>query len=246
MLQHRLVAHRGYQRKYPENTLLAMTEAVQAGARYLETDIQFTRDLVPVLYHDQALARVSGREGFIHDLSAAEATALPASEPFRLGDAFAAECIAPLTALVDFLQQNPEVNAFVEVKEEAVARVGTAQALEILQPLLAPLGERAVLISFDADFIAHARVAGYPRVGLVLKTWAQADSQHTGEIDPEFVFVNAKLIPDGDDLARFAPLLVVYEIADPQQAIALFERGADMVETFNIGGMIEALSSHSL
>lgn len=39
MLTDRLVAHRGYQKRYPENTLLGFTKAIEAGAHYIETDI---------------------------------------------------------------------------------------------------------------------------------------------------------------------------------------------------------------
>jgi len=47
-----LVAHRGSSGTSPENSLLAFTEAVEAGADMLEIDIQFTNDSVIVAYHD--------------------------------------------------------------------------------------------------------------------------------------------------------------------------------------------------
>jgi len=246
MLRHRLVAHRGYQRNFPENTLIAMTAAVTAGALYIETDIQFTRDQRPVLYHDPFLARVSGLEGNIGDLSEADAIATPASEPFRFGERFAAETIAPLNALVKFLQNHQEVTAFIEAKEEAIAAVGREKAGNILLDALKPVQDQTVLISFDSDFIAVAKAQGFPRVGLVLKEWSQIDSDATKSIDPAFIFTNIKHIPDTEDLSRFSSILVVYEVAEPEVAISLFNRGADMVETFDIGGMINSLASHSL
>lgn len=246
MLAQRLVAHRGYQRKYPENTLLAITEAINAGATHIETDIQFTSDLQPVLYHDPFLARVSGMDGNICELTAAEVCALPAFEPFRLGETYKSETIASLAALVTLLQQQPQITAFIEAKEEAIAQMGKEQALNILSKTLAPVQRQAVLISFDAEFIALARTSGYPRVGLVLKNWAQIDSPQTLAIQPDYIFSNEKHIPVEEDLGRFDSLLVVYEITDPQTAITLFNRGADMVETFDIGGMIAELAHHSL
>jgi len=246
MLRHRLVAHRGYQRNFPENTLIAMTAAVAAGALYIETDIQFTRDQRPVLYHDPFLARVSGLEGNIGDLNEADALATPASEPFRFGERFATETIAPLSALVDFLQNHREVTAFIEAKEEAIAAVGRETACHTLMTALAPVQDQSVLISFDSDFIAVAKAQGFPRVGLVVKDWPQIDSEATRAIDPAFIFTNIKHIPDSEDLSRFSAIVVVYEVAEPDIAINLFNRGADMVETFDIGGMIDSLASHSL
>lgn len=245
MLQHRLVAHRGFQRQYPENSLLAMAKAVAAGARFVETDIQFTQDRQPVLYHDPYLNRISGREGNIADLSLAQVLSIPASEPFRFGDKFQHESVASLADFVDFLQQQPQVTAFVEIKEEAIAGLGIADAFALVEALLKPLAERAVLISFDVDFIRHAREQGYPQVGIVIKSWTQVDAADTAAIAPDYIFTNVKHIPANEDLNRFASIVVVYEIDDPAQAIALFNRGADMVETFDIGGMISALAAQS-
>jgi glycerophosphoryl diester phosphodiesterase len=47
-----LVAHRGSSGTSPENSLLAFSEAVAAGADMLEIDIQFTKDSAIVAYHD--------------------------------------------------------------------------------------------------------------------------------------------------------------------------------------------------
>lgn len=46
-----LVAHRGYAAKYPENTIEACQAAVDAGAKWVEVDVQM-QGSVPVLSHD--------------------------------------------------------------------------------------------------------------------------------------------------------------------------------------------------
>jgi hypothetical protein len=71
------------------------------------------------------------------------------------------------------------------------------------------------------------------------------DAADTTAIAPDYIFTNVKHIPADEDLNRFGSIVVVYEIDDPEQAIALFNSGADMVETFDIGGMISALAAHS-
>lgn len=45
------VAHRGYKAQWPENTLLAMRAAVEAGAQGVETDVHLTKDGVVVMSH---------------------------------------------------------------------------------------------------------------------------------------------------------------------------------------------------
>ncbi|KAI9673343.1 MAG: hypothetical protein M1829_004110 [Trizodia sp. TS-e1964] len=61
------IAHRGYQAKYPENTLISFAGAVQVGAQALETDIHLSKDGVVVLSHDGNLKRCYGRDEKIAD-----------------------------------------------------------------------------------------------------------------------------------------------------------------------------------
>lgn len=65
-------AHRGGGGDAPENTLPAFEAAVAMGYRYLETDVQVTRDGVPIAFHDSRLDRITDRSGAVVDLSLAE------------------------------------------------------------------------------------------------------------------------------------------------------------------------------
>ena len=65
-------AHRGASETRPENTMTAFYEGVALGANGIETDVQMTLDGVPVLFHDDALLRVTGEPGSIGDYTLAE------------------------------------------------------------------------------------------------------------------------------------------------------------------------------
>lgn len=65
-------AHRGGGGDAPENTLPAFDAAVAMGYRYLETDVQVTRDGVPIAFHDSRLDRLTDRPGAVVELSLAE------------------------------------------------------------------------------------------------------------------------------------------------------------------------------
>lgn len=53
------INHRGMQYEAPENTLPAFRLSVGAGYHFVETDVQFTSDNVPVLLHDPTLNRTA-------------------------------------------------------------------------------------------------------------------------------------------------------------------------------------------
>ena len=54
-----LIMHRGYNRVAPENTLSAFKLAAEMGYQYVECDIQFTKDGVPMILHDTTVTRTS-------------------------------------------------------------------------------------------------------------------------------------------------------------------------------------------
>lgn len=60
-------AHRGASHYAPENTMLAFYLGIWMGANGIETDVQLTADGVPVLFHDDALLRVTGQPGHVRD-----------------------------------------------------------------------------------------------------------------------------------------------------------------------------------
>lgn len=246
MLADRLVAHRGYPKHYPENTLLGMTAAIEAGAHFIETDILFSADQQPVLYHDNLMTRISGEENAVHLLTLDELINRPANEPERLGNQFIGQTITRLHDLVTLLAQHPQVTAFIEMKRSGLHIVGIEAAYDIVTHILAPVREQCVLISFSDEFINYAHQQGFPRLGLVLKDWEERQGDLIQRIQPEFIFCDTDKVPEGASLDEITPTWVVYEVEEPDQAIAWFERGADMVETFDIGGMLENLAHRAL
>ncbi|HEY6564294.1 MAG TPA: glycerophosphodiester phosphodiesterase family protein, partial [Pirellulaceae bacterium] len=80
-----LVAHRGLPFRFPENSWLGYRHAVAAGAKWLETDVQLTADGIPILYHDDDTARMSGRPGSLADVSISDLQKLGVFHPERFG-----------------------------------------------------------------------------------------------------------------------------------------------------------------
>jgi glycerophosphoryl diester phosphodiesterase len=237
-----LVAHRGYQKLYPENTLLGYQKAIEAGALYFETDIQLSADLQPVLYHEARLKRVSGIKGKVNELPLKELIKLPAHEPRRLGQTFTSETITPLAALVQLLGKHPEVRAYIEVKQEALDFAGIEATYTAIAQCLSPAASQCCLMSYHYGFIKYARDKGWKACGLVLKKWRDLNSPIVQSIKPDTIFCNYKKIPKQAQLDQLQLETVLFEITDAEQARYWLERGASKIETFDIGTMIKAMA----
>lgn len=75
----RPVAHRGLHdlaKGIPENSLAAAAAAI-AGDFPIELDIQPSQDGVAMVFHDEEMARLTGREGLVTDYTAAELAQIP-------------------------------------------------------------------------------------------------------------------------------------------------------------------------
>ena len=65
------VGHRGWYLA-PENTLAAYRESYNHGFKYVECDVQFTKDGVAVLLHDDTIDRTSNGGGYLSQMTYAE------------------------------------------------------------------------------------------------------------------------------------------------------------------------------
>jgi glycerophosphoryl diester phosphodiesterase len=193
-----------------------------------------------VLSHDSTLERLSGRDLAIHRLSADALAALPLCEPERFGDRFAGERFATLRVVADLLAARAGLTAFIELKREGLSFLGAARALDAVAAVLPPGAVRAIPISFDYGAMALAREHGWPQVGIVLEQWADARAPQVARLAPDYVFCDRERIPADADLAGLPGRSVIYEVGDARTARALLARGAAMLETFDIGGLLAA------
>lgn len=236
-----IVAHRGWARRYPENTLLALEAAIQAGARWVEIDVQLSADGYPVLFHDRDLQRMCGVPGAIHELTLSQLRALPCHEPRKFGERFHEEGIASLGAFAQLLLRFPEVRAFVEIKRVALERFGNEVVLEKALGALEPARAQCALISFSLPFLHVARRTPGLSLGAVFDRWSERDQASVWDLAPEYVFCDLDGLPAQGELKHESARTAIYEVADPAVARALGARGVELVESFAVGEMIAAL-----
>lgn len=143
-----IVAHRGLTSVHLENTLAAFTSAFEAGADGVEFDVQLTRDLMPMVFHDRELARLVGVNNNIDDLSLEELRGLR-----QKSDRYAMDY--PISTLEEVLTAMPEGKLInIELKETTGMKgaLGMAKVLEVIAPFKHKL--KIVISSFDAPILA--------------------------------------------------------------------------------------------
>jgi glycerophosphoryl diester phosphodiesterase len=228
-----LIAHRGYPARLPENTLPSIEAALQAGARYIEVDVQLSKDAEPVLFHDRNLQRLCDRDGAIHDYDWQEI------QEFRIQE----HALPHIKELVALLRQHPEVTVFIELKRISLEHFGCQTVLAQVLPELQAIKTQVVLISYSLEVMQLLRDNDDYPVGVVIDDWPEREQAAILAIKPEYLFCNLESIPVTGELECKDCQLVVFECTDPQQASSLLQRGVSLVETFAIGEMLTAMAS---
>ncbi|MFD2672606.1 glycerophosphodiester phosphodiesterase [Marinicrinis sediminis] len=78
------VAHRGYPKKYPENTMSGFQAALDLQYDHLELDVHLSKDGVPVVIHDPTVDRVTNGTGYVQDFTLAELKQLVVKDVERI------------------------------------------------------------------------------------------------------------------------------------------------------------------
>lgn len=151
-----LIGHRAAGALAPENTLAAMRVAAHYGMEMVEYDVALSRDGVPILLHDQDIARTSTGAGNAGDMTLAELAR------FDFGSwhsaRYAGEPIATLYSVAAFTQRN-NIRSNIEIKpqpgrEATTGKVVAAIAAELWEneplPLLSSFSETALQAAMDA------------------------------------------------------------------------------------------------
>jgi len=228
-----LVAHRGHASRHPENTLVALESALRAGVHGVEFDVQITADGIPVLIHDEHLLRTAGLDRDVRRMTFAETRAVSVHERARLGEAERDVAMPSLAEAVELLCGWPEAVPFVEIKPESATAYRADDVTARVMDVIAPIMDRAVVISFSERVVMTARRLGAAAVGWCVRYPDQDSLTLARAIAPEYLVADHRNI-GGDRAGALWPgdwLWMLYEVVDADLAMRLAARGAAIVET---------------
>lgn len=211
-------AHRGASATQRENTLAAFAAAVAMGADGIELDVRRTADGALAVHHDAHLG--DGR---------------------LLCDVVAADLPADVPLLVDALVACRDVVVNVEVKNwpRDPDHDPTLRVAEAVADLVVPMGERALVSSFNVADVDRVRAVD-PSIPTALLAVFGPDADTAGRfvdrarrrghgaVHPHHGAVTRQLV----DLAHAAGLRVnTWTVDDPDRVRALADLGVDGIVT---------------
>ncbi|HSG92896.1 MAG TPA: glycerophosphodiester phosphodiesterase family protein, partial [Methylotenera sp.] len=238
----RLVAHRGFSSDYPENTLLSIERAFHAGAKYVEFDVQFSKDAIPIVVHDVNLARTSGQDIEISALNAADASRMSAAYKSKFGDKFLGLTIPTLAEVIDLFSLWRDRKLFLEIKRSGLKSLGNEIAINNILTVIESVLPDVTLISFDHTVLRYIKENTAARTGWVFEHWQPDTLDIALSLQPDYVFVDAECVPlSVNVLPRQQWKWAVYEIDDLDSVQHWVDKGADLVETNAIGHLIKQL-----
>lgn len=162
-----VIGHRGYRKKFPENTLAAFTAAFNAGIKMIELDVTLTRDRQVVVIHDDTLDRTTSGTGEVMSYDLRDLKKLDAGVWF--GSKYKGETIPTLEEVLDLARNRGMVN--IEIKKNAYEAHRPEDAIEVQvnEMVKKKNMEKAVLVSsFEPNIIHHlGRLQGAPAIGLI-------------------------------------------------------------------------------
>lgn len=212
---------------------------MSAGARYVEFDVQFSSDGVPVLLHDATLHRTAGVARAVFECPVAELSATPLDNDRPYGGRVAEVILPTLHQAVDVLNRTPHVTAFVELKRHSVEHFGVARVVAGLLQVMSDARFDWVMISFVAEAVSHLQASAGRAGGWILRRYDSPTWQSAQALAPAYLIIKAHNLPAGPGRLWPGPWRwMVYDIDDAASALRCREMGASFIETNRLQPML--------
>ena len=234
-----LVGHRGDMQQHPENSWAALHAAVDAGACWLEFDVQMCADGKFVLLHDADFRRTGADPRSVFELDAETCRTISVHDPDNFGECFSPAQTPLLDKVLKWLSTLPGIRAMVEIKTESLEHFGCEVVMRELLDTLGKHQDQCVLISFDDAALQFAAKHASLELGWVLHKYDDTHRQRAEQLKPHYLICNQRKIPQGESLWAGDWHWMLYDIMDPAQALDWAQRGIELIETGDITKLLQ-------
>ena len=165
-----IIAHRGFKKKYPENTLVAFQAAMDTGVPMIELDVTLSRDRKLVVIHDATLNRTTNGHGPVHDYTLEELKQLDAGSWFHAD--FAEQRLPELGEVLELVDGRVITN--IEIKSHAYEPHHPPDAIEkqvVEMVKKKKLLDSILISSFDSNVLEQISLMETPpQIALISKS----------------------------------------------------------------------------
>ncbi len=226
----KVVAHRGFSGKAPENTMAAFEKALKVQADGIELDVHLSRDGKLVVMHDEKVDRTTNGTGWIKDLTLAELKRLDNGSWF--GEYYKNETIPTLAEVLDRVaDSNMIVN--IELKN-AIIQYPNLEQKVIEEVERFQMEGRIILSSFRHDSLQLAKkinpsiqVGALYACGMV-DPWVYAGYLGVDAIHPHYLAATPEVVAG---CHRHGIKVHPYTVNEAKEWKRLIRAGADAIIT---------------
>lgn len=227
-----VIGHRGAAAVAPENTLAGIRAAADAGAAWVEFDVQLSLDGVCILLHDDTLRRTAGLRRRASAVPYDRIAGLDAGGWFS--DRFAGEKVPTLDQALDEVARLG-LGANIEIKPDRARADPVAQA--VIRSLVTPPARRnlPVLISSRDERMLEAvrRIDESVPLGLLLRRRRRDWLDIARRMNCETIICKTKWL-GRNEVEKFRAAgfdVAAFTVNDPKRAVTLIEWGVSSVIT---------------
>ncbi len=229
-----IIAHRGYRKRYPENTMAAFAAAFDAGACMVELDVTLTRDRRVVVLHDDTLDRTTDGCGPARAFTLHELKQLDAGSWFD--PRFAGERLPSMEEVLGLCAGRGMVNIEIKAGAFEAGRLSDAIEEQVLAAVVERgMSDRVLISSFETRFLARiADRKNAPAVGVLTEQRIGSDPlrlcKRLGAFSwhPDFRSVTSAMVRA---MHNAGVMVFPYTVNQPEDYQALLQMGVDGIFT---------------
>ncbi|MFC2948242.1 glycerophosphodiester phosphodiesterase [Virgibacillus sediminis] len=188
-----IFAHRGASGYSPENTMPAFQLAYEMGTDGIETDVQLTKDGIPVLIHDEQVKRTTNGRGYIKDLTFEEVKRLDAGSWFS--SRFTGASIPSLEEFLEWIEDKP-LYLNIELKNNKI-EYSNLEAIVYDMVLRYGLQQHCTLSTFNPESIKKIKKIGTSISAALLTSKAEVNPvTFAGNLGADAIHIKYRLFDE--------------------------------------------------
>ncbi|PSU36182.1 glycerophosphodiester phosphodiesterase family protein [Photobacterium lutimaris] len=227
-----ITGHRGAAALAPENTLVSIRKAAEAGVSWVEIDTQLCADSIPVVIHDETVNRCTNGKGKIADLNLAELKELDAGSWFHSN--FAGERIPTLAeAFNTCLDLDLTLNLELKIHHDEQIEPLVNAVIALIKKMDFPI-DKLLFSSFQkrALVLCQQQMPDVRR-GFICEVWNGYSLTSIEAIQPYSVHIDHRILTPAiaQNIKDAGYVLKIWTLNKAEKAQHFFNMGVDSIIT---------------